>query len=82
MDGEIILIEITSPGTSVLSLHLVAIGLLELRKSSSETFLRSTHIDCQLSFWKYSPIFLLSNLPHFGPFWLFLGYVGLFLGLG
>ena len=34
MDGEIISIGTTSPETSVLSLHLVAIGLLEIKKSA------------------------------------------------
>ena len=58
------------------------LGLFLGLRSGSNTFLEPTNVDYQVLFWKYSPIFLFSIRPNFGPFWNFLGPSGLFLGLG
>ena len=49
-------------------------GLSLGSESSSKTFFEPTHIISQLWFWKYSPIVLVSVLPHFWTFWVLLGY--------
>ena len=38
-----------------------------------KTFLEHIYVDNQLWFWKYSPIFLFSISPHFGPLLHFFG---------
>ena len=58
------------------------LGLFLGLRSGSNTFLEPTNVDYQFLFWKYSPIFLFSIWPNFGPFCNFLGPSGLFLGLG
>ena len=46
------------------------------------TLSEPTNIDYQFWFWKYSPIFLFLIRPNLGPFLLFQGFFGLFLGWG
>ena len=47
-----------------------------------KAYLGTPTVDYQFWFWTYSPIFLFSIRPYLGPFWTFLGPLGLLLGLG
>ena len=58
------------------------LGLFLGSSSGSKIFLEPSNVDYQFLFWKYSPIFLFSIRPNFGPFLNLFGPSGLFFGLG
>ena len=51
-------------GFASTALFFEAIFVVEIR---FKNFLGPTYVNNQLWFWKYSPIFLFLNWPHFGP---------------